>query len=178
MNRPIPKPQQLSSIAHLNQIDRQPAWIVWLDRIKLTDFSLVGGKNASLGEMMQSLNHLGVKVPPGFAITTFAYRQFLAAANLKAELSQILTGWEPDDVEELKRRSSLAQALILQTPFPVELEDAIKQVYSQLCQQYGYQVDVAVRSSATAEDLPHASFAGQQETYLNISGAESLMEAC
>lgn len=180
MTQPIATtPQKILSIDKAKtQINTDQTWTVWLDKIQLTDISLVGGKNASLGEMIQNLSALGVKVPHGFAITTAAYRQFIAAADLEQKLSYILTGLEPENVDDLFDRSNLAQSLILETPFPVEVEDAVKLAYSQLCQQYGYEVDVAVRSSATAEDLPHASFAGQQETYLNVRGEQSLLESC
>ena len=179
MNQPIATSQKISSIdKSKNQIDTHQTWTVWLDKIKLTDISLVGGKNASLGEMMQNFNTIGVKVPHGFAVTTAAYRQFIAAADLEQKLSYILTDLDPQNVDDLFHRSSLAQALILETPFPIELEDTIELAYRQLCQQYGYEVDVAVRSSATAEDLPHASFAGQQESYLNIRGSKLLLESC
>ena len=179
MNRPIATPQKILSIDKSEtQINTHQTWIVGLDQIKLTDISLVGGKNASLGEMIQNLDHLGVKVPHGFAITTLAYRQFIAATDLDQKLSYLLTNLDTQDVEDLLSRSSLAQSLILETSLPLKLENAIKYAYRQLCQQYGYEVDVAVRSSATAEDLPHASFAGQQETYLNVWGEEMLLEAC
>ncbi|MEM7757283.1 MAG: phosphoenolpyruvate synthase, partial [Cyanobacteria bacterium P01_A01_bin.40] len=179
MNQPIDTPQKISSIdKSKNKIDTDQTWTVWLDKIKLTDISLVGGKNASLGEMMQNLNTLGVKVPHGFAVTTLAYRQFIASANLNQKLSYILTDLDPQNVDDLFHRSSLAQALILETSFPTELEETIKLAYRQLCEQYGYEVDVAVRSSATAEDLPNASFAGQQETYLNVCGEQSLLKSC
>ncbi len=179
MNRPVATPQKIFSIDRSpTQINTPQTWIVGLDQIKLTDISLVGGKNASLGEMIQNLDHLGVKVPHGFAITTLAYRQFIAATDLDQKLSYLLSNLDTHDVEDLLDRSSLAQSLILETPLPLKLEDAIKHAYRQLCQQYGYEVDVAVRSSATAEDLPHASFAGQQETYLNVRGEQMLLEAC
>ncbi|MEY4519292.1 MAG: hypothetical protein RLZZ499_1891, partial [Cyanobacteriota bacterium] len=178
MNQPRPTSQQILSVdKSKNQIDTHQSWTVWLDKIKLTDISLVGGKNASLGEMIQNLGDLGVKVPHGFAVTTLAYRQFIASAGLDRKLSYILADLDAHDVDDLIHRSSLAQSLILETPFPLQLENAIKLAYRKLCNQYGYEVDVAVRSSATAEDLPHASFAGQQETYLNVCGEKTLLES-
>ena len=179
MNQPRPTSQQILSVdKSKNQIDTHQSWTVWLNKIKLTDISLVGGKNASLGEMIQNLGEIGVKVPHGFAVTTLAYRQFIAFAGLERKLSYILADLDAHNVDDLIHRSSLAQSLILETPFPLQLENAVKLAYRQLCKQYDYEVDVAVRSSATAEDLPHASFAGQQETYLNVCGEKTLLESC
>ena len=178
MNQPIPPPQKISlADKSKSQIEAHQSWTVWLDKIKLADISLVGGKNASLGEMIQNLSNLGIKVPHGFAVTTLAYRQFIAAAGLGRKLNYILN-LDTQNVDDLLHRSSLARSLILETPLPLQLENAVKLAYRQLCQQYGYEVDVAVRSSATAEDLPNASFAGQQETYLNVRGEKMLLESC
>lgn len=151
--------------------------IVWFNNIQLQDLPLVGGKNASLGEMIQNLSN-GIKVPDGFAITAFAYRQFVAAAGLEPKLQQIFANLDTHNLNALTRESNLAQSLILQAPFPIELEQTILHAYSQLKAQYGSEVDVAVRSSATAEDLPDASFAGQQETYLNVRGEQKLLQSC
>ena len=179
MNRPILKSQRLLTADKArNKINAEQPLTVWLDSIKLNDIALVGGKNASLGEMLQNLDKLGIKVPNGFALTTFAYRQFLASANLNRQLSYILADLDTQNVEELLHQSQLAQSLILETPLPLPLTNAISLAYRQLCQEYGYEVDVAVRSSATAEDLADASFAGQQESYLNICGEQALIAAC
>lgn len=165
----------------------------------MSNVSLVGGKNASLGEMIQQLTPKGIRVPGGFATTAYAYCYFIHQAKLETKLRQLFADLDVEDVNNLRSRGKQARALILNTPFPKELETAITEAYSQLCQrysvdyqqcdryegvekeqceQYNYNVDVAVRSSATAEDLPDASFAGQQETYLNVHGVSSVLEAC
>ncbi len=153
-------------------------FILWLDQVRLADIALVGGKNASLGEMIQQLSAQGVKVPGGFAITAQAYRYFLQSANLEEQLQQILSGLDVEDVHDLHQRGTAARSLLLQTPLPPDLTSAIQQAYDRLCQQYGSDTDVAVRSSATAEDLPDASFAGQQDTYLNVHGSAGVLQAC
>ncbi|NJM86149.1 MAG: phosphoenolpyruvate synthase [Hydrococcus sp. RU_2_2] len=174
MNRQIILPSEERASPTSNH---QP-WIVWFDKIQLNDVPLVGGKNASLGEMIQNLSAQGVKVPNGFAITAFAYRQFITTAGLEQKLHNIFANLDAHNIDAVSRQSNLAQALILEASFPTELEDAIRGAYRQLCARYNDDVDVAVRSSATAEDLPDASFAGQQESYLNVRGEEALLESC
>jgi pyruvate, water dikinase len=161
-----------------SQASSHQPWIVWFDKIQIADISLVGGKNASLGEMIRNLSAQGVKVPNGFAITAFAYQQFIAAAGLDQKIRSIFADLNTDDIDHLAQQSKLAQSLILEASFPAQLEDKIRCAYRQICDQYGHETDVAVRSSATAEDLPDASFAGQQETYLNVRGEEALLESC
>ena len=157
---------------------KQQALVLPLDAVGIEDISLVGGKNASLGEMIQQLQSKGVKVPTGFATTAYAYRFFIQGAGLETKLREIFADLDVEDVNNLRQCGKQARALMLQTPFPKELENAIAQAYHNLCQQYGVDTDVAVRSSATAEDLPDASFAGQQETYLNVHGLPAVLQAC
>ncbi|MCD6255570.1 MAG: phosphoenolpyruvate synthase [Deltaproteobacteria bacterium] len=153
--------------------------ILWFDEVGIKDVPLVGGKNASLGEMFQKLKPIGVNVPDGFAITAEAYRYFIEEAKLLDKIKKILTGLDTHNIEELKRRGSKIRALIRGASLPKDLASSIIENYKKLCAQYGVEaVDVAVRSSATAEDLPDASFAGQQETYLNIRGEKDLLYAC
>jgi pyruvate,water dikinase len=146
--------------------------------VGITDIPIVGGKNASLGEMLQQLSPKGINVPDGFATTAHAYRYFIEIAGLETKLRQLFAELDVDDVLNLRQVGKQARALILQTPFPDELQEAIVKAYQQLCARYGADTDVAVRSSATAEDLPDASFAGQQETYLNVHGVKGVLEAC
>ena len=189
----IANPQQ----GHLQ--DRKKAFVLWFEDVGMADVSLVGGKNASLGEMIRQLTPQGINVPGGFAITAYAYRYFIEQARLETRLRQLFADLDVEDVNNLQSRGKQARTLIFNTPFPPELEKAIAQAYTELCQrsdsdfqqceqyegvqkeecqQYSYNLDVAVRSSATAEDLPDASFAGQQETYLNVYGVLSVLEAC
>jgi pyruvate, water dikinase len=156
----------------------QPALVLPFTAVGIADIALVGGKNASLGEMIQQLVPKGVKVPTGFATTADAYRYFIASADLEQKLRDIFADLDVEDGENLRHRGNQARELILQTPFPPALEQAIAQAYQELCDEYGENTDVAVRSSATAEDLPDASFAGQQETYLNVHGLKGLLEDC
>lgn len=150
------------------QIPKEQALVLELDTVGLADISLVGGKNASLGEMIQQLSSQGVNVPTGFATSAKAYRYFIQSAGLEEKLRSLFADLDVEDVNNLQQRGKKARSLILQTPFPSELEQAIAVAYHKLCERYGDDTDVAVRSSATAEDLPDASFAGQQETYLNV----------
>ena len=180
--------------------DREKAFVLWFEEVGMEDVSLVGGKNASLGEMIQQLTSKGINVPGGFATTAYAYRYFIQQAGLENKLRQLFADLDVEDLRNLQSRGKKARALILNTPFPKELETAITEAYSQLCERYSFDweycsffegenkeicqkyidnvVDVAVRSSATAEDLPDASFAGQQETYLNVHSIQSVLEAC
>ncbi|PMB17164.1 phosphoenolpyruvate synthase [Fischerella thermalis] len=162
----------------LSQNVKQQALVLPLDAVGIADIPLVGGKNASLGEMIQQLQSKGVKVPTGFATTAYAYRFFIQGAGLETKLREIFADLDVEDVNNLRQCGKQARTLMLQTPFPEELEKAIAQAYEDLCNQYGADTDVAVRSSATAEDLPDASFAGQQETYLNVHGLQAVLQAC
>ncbi len=153
-------------------------FVRWFEELSIEDVSLVGGKNASLGEMYRELTPKGVLVPNGFAVTAEAYRETLNQAGAWEKLRETLEGLDPDDVEDLARRGAKARALIYGAPLPGEIREEILIAYHQLQEEYGEELSVAVRSSATAEDLPTASFAGQQETYLNIRGDEHLIDAC
>jgi pyruvate,water dikinase len=140
--------------------------------ISAGDVALVGGKNASLGEMISHLSRLGVKVPPGFATTADAFREFLAHDGLDARIAKELSSLNVDDVEALARCGERIRGWVLETPFPAALEQALIASWEAM---NGPNIAVAVRSSATAEDLPDASFAGQQETYLNVRGKAALL---
>lgn len=152
--------------------------VLWFSEIRLEDIPRVGGKNASLGEMYQALNTQGIKVPPGFAVSADAYRYFLRAAGLVDEIRRILEGLDTNNIENLQSRASQARHAILEAEFPADLKEAIVQAYARLAGDAAGPLDVAVRSSATAEDLPDASFAGQQETYLNVQGVPALLDTC
>jgi pyruvate, water dikinase len=178
---------------------KEQAFVLWFEEVGIADIPLVGGKNASLGEMIRQLTPKGVNVPTGFATTAHAFRYFIDRAGIETKLKQIFADLDVEDVKNLRERGKQARALILNTPFPKELEDAITEAYFHLCERYGadaqfcdrfdaeyrqqckdysYDTDVAVRSSATAEDLPDASFAGQQETYLNVHGIKNVLASC
>ncbi|HEY9656861.1 MAG TPA: PEP/pyruvate-binding domain-containing protein, partial [Allocoleopsis sp.] len=182
------------------QTSREQALILWFEEVGIADIPLVGGKNASLGEMIRQLTPKGVNVPTGFATTSYAFRYFMQRAGLDDRLRELFSDLDVENLSNLQERGRQARAMILHTPFPPELETAIIEAYAKLCERYGaggnaicdrlninemeaYRdyncgVDVAVRSSATAEDLPDASFAGQQETYLNVYGIKPVLEAC
>jgi len=161
-----------------NSQTTEAALVLPFNSVGIADIPLVGGKNASLGEMIQKLSSQGVKVPTGFATTAYAYRYFITAAGLEAKLRKIFAELDVEDLDNLRECGKKARSLMLETPFPLELQQAIAKSYQSLCQEYGINTDVAVRSSATAEDLPDASFAGQQETYLNVHGLKSVLESC
>ena len=152
--------------------------IEWFEDLRRADVAQVGGKNASLGEMVHALGAKGVRIPPGFATTADAYWQYIDANDLREEIGALIADWKA-------RRITLAEAgrsirdLIVQGDWPSELAETIRQSYGELGKRTGYaDIAVAVRSSATAEDLPDASFAGQQETYLNVQGEAELLQAC
>ncbi len=182
-----------------SQSSKEQALILWFEEVGIVDVPLVGGKNASLGEMIRQLTAKGVRVPTGFATTAYAYRYFIKEAGLEEKLRELFSDLDVEDMNNLRVRGKQARSLILNTPFPEDLRTAIAESYLKLCERYGvtaefcdrfepeYQeeckektqaVDVAVRSSATAEDLPDASFAGQQETYLNVYGVLDVLDAC
>ncbi|MEQ9359714.1 MAG: phosphoenolpyruvate synthase [Coleofasciculus chthonoplastes F3-SA18-01] len=182
-----------------SQSSKEQALILWFEEVGIVDVPLVGGKNASLGEMIRQLTAKGVRVPTGFATTAYAYRYFVKEAGLEERLRELFSDLDVEDMNNLRVRGKQARSLILNTPFPEDLRTAIAESYLKLCERYGvttefcdrfepeYQeeckeksqaVDVAVRSSATAEDLPDASFAGQQETYLNVYGVMDVLDAC
>jgi pyruvate, water dikinase len=145
--------------------------------ITLADVPKVGGKNASLGELFRSLKPQGVGVLDGFATTADAYRHLLRTEDLEARLREALAGLDPENLVELARRGEAARAAVLATPLPPDLDAAILDAYDRLCGRLGHEVELAVRSSATAEDLPEASFAGAAETFLNVRGRAGLLRA-
>lgn len=185
---------------HVEQASREKALVLWYEEVGIADIHLVGGKNASLGEMIRQLTSKGVNVPTGFATTSYAFRYFMERAGLEERLRKLFSDLDVENISNLQERGRQARAMILHTPFPPELQSAIIDAYTKLCERYGSSdndlanrlnspeleayreytcgVDVAVRSSATAEDLPDASFAGQQETYLNVYGIKPVLESC
>lgn len=157
---------------------REEALVLWYQDCGIADVAKVGGKNASLGEMMQHLGPEGIRIPNGFATTAYAYQHFLKRNGLDAALRKLFANLSVESLDQVREVGRKARTLILETPFPDDLTQAIRQAYEDLCAQYGAGADVAVRSSATAEDLPDASFAGQHETYLNVRGINALLDAC
>ncbi len=155
-----------------------PAYIRWFADLTNEDVPLVGGKNASLGEMFSELAPLGVRVPDGFATTADAYRDMLSADGTDRKLLDLLSGLDKSDVQALARVGMKARELVYAAGLPEQLRHEIVAAYGRLEQEYGEGVSVAVRSSATAEDLPTASFAGQHDTFLNVHGVEMLLDAC
>ena len=178
----------------LSDSDIERSLVLWFDEVGIADIPIVGGKNASLGEMIQQLKPKGINIPNGFATTAYAYRYFIQSAGLESQLREIFSDLDVENVKNLRERGKKARSLLLHTPFPHQLRDAIIQAYQALCvsipdkdldtgsntidQPDKYIADVAVRSSATAEDLPDASFAGQQESYLNVTGVQGVLAAC
>ncbi|MDP3695284.1 MAG: phosphoenolpyruvate synthase, partial [Desulfocapsaceae bacterium] len=152
--------------------------IIWFDDIGIEDVPMVGGKNASLGEMYQHLTSKGVAVPHGFAITAYAYQYLIKSAGIEDAVRAALDGLDTHDLYNLQERGKKVRAIIRGAKFPQDLQDAIINAYKKMEAEYGKDVDVAVRSSATAEDLPDASFAGQQETYLNVRGYDAVLDYC
>ena len=153
-------------------------FIKFFNQVGIEDIPTVGGKNASLGEMFQALTPQGIPVPNGFAITAQAYKAHLTDNQLWEPLHQILDALNEDDMVDLASRGNQARKLILDAPFSPQLEQEILQAYQRLKQEFAEEISLAIRSSATAEDLPTASFAGQQDTYLNVKGECALLDAC
>ena len=151
--------------------------VVWLKDVGMSDVERVGGKNASLGEMISGLNSQGVRVPGGFATTAKAFESFLDHSDLKNKINELLSNLDITNIQELSRTGLLIRQWVEEAPFPKDLHQSIVENYKKLTQQLGSDVTFAVRSSATAEDLPEASFAGQQETYLNVSGIDDILIA-
>ena len=160
----------------------QNKFILWFKEIGINDVPLVGGKNASLGEMYQKLYDKGINVPNGFAITSHAYRYFLKEAGVEDKIKEILQDLDTHDLNNLMTKGRKVRETITDATLPDDLAQAISEAYDELAEEFGQKgtdnLDVAVRSSATAEDLPDASFAGQQDTYLNIKGTRSVLAAC
>jgi len=152
-------------------------FIRWFRKIGLSDVATVGGKNASLGEMYQELVPTGIRIPNGFAVTAEAYRHFLRASGLGEEIRKSLVKLDTGDLTALADCGRRIREAILARPLPDDLRKEIADAYAELCRDYGADTDTAVRSSATAEDLPTASFAGQQESYLNVRGERGILEA-
>ncbi|WP_407833399.1 phosphoenolpyruvate synthase [Vibrio rotiferianus] len=149
---------------------------LWFNGLSMDDVDKVGGKNASLGEMVSNLANVGVSVPNGFATTSYAFNQFLDYEGLDERIHQLLDELDVDDVEALRKTGATIRQWVLEAPFPADLEQNIRDNYKELTDNHP-EISVAVRSSATAEDLPDASFAGQQETFLNVKGIDSVLEA-
>ena len=152
-------------------------YIKWFNELSIADVDLVGGKNASLGEMYQNLTHVGIRIPNGFAITADAYRMILDSNDAWEKLHAQLDDLNPDDVVQLQERGKRCREIIHNCRLPDEMVEQIRHGYEALKEEYGEDVRLAVRSSATAEDSPEASFAGQNESYLNIQGLEALLDA-
>jgi len=152
-------------------------YVAWLKDLRMTDLDKVGGKNASLGEMIAGLAKAGLRVPGGFATTAAAYRAFLSANGLDRRIAERLTRLDPKDVRALAKCGAEVRGWIEKAPFPEDVENEIRKHYQVLVKEHSEDTSFAVRSSATAEDLPDASFAGQQETFLNIHGVENVLEA-
>ncbi len=148
-------------------------YILWFDQLGMDDVPVVGGKNASLGEMISNLSGAGIAVPGGFATTADAFRAFISQGGLDRTINETLSALDIEDVDKLAATGRSIRETVIQTPFPAPLEQAIRQAYDQL--RSTADISVAVRSSATAEDLPEASFAGQQETFLNVEGIDEVL---
>lgn len=158
---------------------KRGALVLWFKDVGIKDVPLVGGKNASLGEMYRELVQKGVRIPNGFATTATAYFRFMEEAGIKNEVKAALRGLNVNNYAQLDAAGSKIRRLIMHAEFPEKLKNEILESYAELSKSYGMKAaDVAVRSSATAEDLPDASFAGQQESYLNVRGEKALLEAC
>jgi pyruvate,water dikinase len=150
------------------------ALVVPFEHLRMTDVEVVGGKNASLGEMISQLAASGVRVPGGFATTAHAFRQFLTHGGLTEKINQRLAGLDTDDVKALADAGAEIRAWVVDAPFPPDFEAAVRASFADLTAG-NVQASFAVRSSATAEDMPDASFAGQQETFLNVVGIEDVL---
>ncbi|MCF8054811.1 MAG: phosphoenolpyruvate synthase [Deltaproteobacteria bacterium] len=158
---------------------RENKFVLWFSEVTIEDVPIVGGKNASLGEMRNELTQKGVSVPDGYAITAAAYHYLLEGGEIDKKIVEVLADLDTHDLQNLADRGERVRSLIYNAELPADLKEAIVSAYRKLSQEYGEKnTDVAVRSSATAEDLPDASFAGQQETFLNVRGEEALLEAC
>ena len=148
--------------------------VIWFDKLSMNDVPVVGGKNASLGEMISNLANAGISVPGGFATTADAFTDFLSHNNLDNNINNLLKDFDVEDVDELEKIGKKIRTMVMDTPFPEKLEKSVRDAYAEL--QQGGEISVAVRSSATAEDLPEASFAGQQETFLNVVGIDDVLD--
>ena len=167
-----------AAVSDLTAANLPEQLLLWFRDCGIADVPIVGGKNASLGEMIRNLGADGIRVPNGFATTARAYRHFLEFNGLDVKLNQLFSGLSVENLPHLQAIAGQARALILEARMPDDLQRAVGAAYARLCEEYGDNTDVAVRSSATAEDLPDASFAGQHETFLNVRGLPGLLEAC
>ncbi|WP_313377516.1 PEP/pyruvate-binding domain-containing protein, partial [Pantoea sp. CTOTU50773] len=154
----------------------QQSLVLWYNQLGMHDVDRVGGKNASLGEMITNLSSLGVSVPNGYATTSYAFNLFLDQSGLNQRIYDLLDKTDIDDVEELAKAGKQIRQWVVDTPFLPELEEAMRTAYEQLSSDDA-DASFAVRSSATAEDMPDASFAGQQETFLNVQGFDAVLVA-
>jgi pyruvate,water dikinase len=159
-------------------MDHANEYVKWFRDLGIEDVAEVGGKNASLGELYRELTLLGVNVPNGFAVTADAYRDTLSASGAWDRLRETLEGLDKTDVADLAKRGRRAREIVYESALPDDVRDQIVEAYHRLESEYGHELSVAIRSSATAEDLPTASFAGQHETFLNVHGSERVLEAC
>ncbi|MFA7170112.1 MAG: PEP/pyruvate-binding domain-containing protein, partial [Candidatus Paceibacterota bacterium] len=155
--------------------NRNEKLILWFDEVTNKDVALVGGKNASLGEMYQRLTKKKVNIPNGFATTAYAYRYFMKETGLMEKIRAILKDLDTHDMENLATRGEKVRHAIMAAEFPEDFQKEITEAYQKIEAEYGENSDMAVRSSATAEDLPDASFAGQQESYLNVRGVHNIL---
>lgn len=153
-------------------------YIKWFKDISASDVPIVGGKNASLGEMYRELSKSGIKIPNGFAVTANAYRYLVEMSGKQQDMRKILREIDKRDLDAFAKKAHQLRDLVYKAPLPQDLSDEICAAYRRLCEDYGADTDVAIRSSATAEDLPTASFAGQQESYLNVRGEAQLLDSC
>ena len=151
--------------------------VLWYQNLGMNDVDRVGGKNASLGEMISNLANVGVQVPTGFATTSFAFNEFLEQSGINEKIYQLLDGLDVDDVNALAKCGATIRQWVIDTPFRPQMQQDIEAAYAQLAGDFSDDASFAVRSSATAEDMPYASFAGQQETFLNVRGFDAVMIA-
>ena len=156
---------------------KKKSFVLWFKELCIKDVPLVGGKNAALGEMYSHLTPLGINIPDGFALTAYAYRFFLKKAGLDKKIQAVLKNTDTRNIKSLQKAGKEIRGAIVDAELPKELVKAVRESYRKLERMYGKNCDTAVRSSATAEDLPGASFAGQQETYLNVAGVEAVLNA-
>lgn len=174
----LSSPQNLINDHEHNGKDKSKRLILWFNEVGMDDVGMVGGKNGSLGEMYQSLVGEGISIPNGFATTAYAYREFLEKTGLREEIKKILKGLDTRNFKDLAKRGAATRAAILAAEFPEDFKKEIIRAYYRLSTKYGsHHVDVAVRTSATAEDLADASFAGAGESYLNIRGEKAVLKA-
>jgi len=151
-------------------------FVIPFSQLRMSDIDAVGGKNASLGELLSQLASAGIRVPDGFATTADAFRNFIDSAGLRQRIDQALRALDVDDVRALAAVGSEIRSWVVAAPFSTEFEAEVRSFYQWLTDNSSSEISVAVRSSATAEDLPDASFAGQQETYLNVRGVDAVLD--